>query len=64
MRTIKIIALLLGFFPMQLLAQQQTIPLDTILKRIDENNPLLKSYALKAESYKHRQMQARLGWHP
>ena len=54
MRTIKIIALLLGFFPMQLLAQQQTLPLDTILKRIDEDNPLLKSYALKAESYKHR----------
>jgi cobalt-zinc-cadmium efflux system outer membrane protein len=39
---------------MQLMAQQQLLSLDTILKKIDENSPLLKSYALKAESYKHR----------
>lgn len=54
MRTIKIIALLLSVFPLQLVAQQQPLSLDTILKKIDENSPLLKTYALKAESYKHR----------
>jgi outer membrane protein TolC len=54
MRTIRIIALLLGLMPMQLIAQQHTVSLDTILKRIDENNPMLQTYALRAESYKHR----------
>ena len=54
MRTIRIIALLIGLMPMQLIAQQQTVSLDTILQRIDENNPMLQTYALKAESYKHR----------
>jgi len=54
MRTIKILALLLSLFPMQLIAQQHTVSLDTILKKIDGSNPLLKTYALKAESYKHR----------
>lgn len=54
MRTIRIIALLLGLMPMQLIAQQHTVSLDTILKRIDENNPMLQTYALRAESYKHK----------
>ena len=54
MRIIKILALLLGLMPMQLIAQQHTVSLDTILKRIDENNPMLQTYALRAESYKHR----------
>ena len=54
MRSIKILGLLLFMGPMQLIAQQHTVSLDTILKRIDENNPLLQTYALKAESYKHR----------
>ena len=54
MRTIKILGLLLFMLPMQLIAQQHTVSLDTILKRIDDNNPLLQTYALKAESYKHK----------
>ena len=54
MRTIKILGLLLFMVPMQLIAQQHTVSLDTILKRIDDNNPLLQTYALKAESYKHK----------
>ncbi|MGN7202936.1 TolC family protein [Pedobacter sp. SAFR-022] len=54
MRIIRILALLLGLMPMQLIAQQHTVSLDTILKRIDENNPMLQTYALRAESYKHR----------
>lgn len=45
---------MLCLVPVQLLAQQPSVSLDTILKRIDENNPMLQTYALKAESYKHR----------
>lgn len=42
-------------FPFLAIAQQQqpALSLDTILKRIDQNNLLLQSYGLKAESYKH-----------
>ncbi len=54
MRTIKIIALLCGLLPLQLCAQQHTVSLDTILNKIDLNNPMLQTYALKAESYRHR----------
>lgn len=43
------------FFPLPLLAQQEEIlPLDTILKRIENNNPLLKSYQSRAESYQYK----------
>lgn len=50
---IKIIAvgLLLPFFASA--QQQPTLSLDSILQRIDKNNLLLQSYALKAESFKH-----------
>lgn len=34
-------------------AQKPILPLDTILQRIDQNNLLLKTYALKAESYQY-----------
>ncbi len=33
--------------------QGPVLSLDTVLKRIDQNNLLLQSYGLKAESYKH-----------
>ena len=50
-KTIIIVALLLPFFASA--QQQPTLSLDTVLKRIDKNNLLLQSYALKAESFKH-----------
>lgn len=43
----------LFFLPFLANAQTQVLPLDTILKRIDQNNLLLKSYGLKAESYQY-----------
>ncbi|MBW8682993.1 TolC family protein [Chitinophaga rhizophila] len=40
--------------PVRLAAQQTVVlPLDTILQRVDRNNLLLQSYALKAEGYKY-----------
>ncbi len=50
-----LITLLLALFFLPVLVNAQTIvlPLDTILKRIDQNNLLLKSYGLKAESYQY-----------
>lgn len=54
MRTIRIIVLLLGLAPLQLAAQEHTVSLDTILERIEQHNPMLQTYALKAESYKQR----------
>ncbi|MEJ5963313.1 TolC family protein [Pedobacter immunditicola] len=55
MRNIKRwVLLLLAILPVQLYAQQQTVSLDTVLKRIENNNLLLQTYALKAESYKHK----------
>lgn len=45
--------LALFFLPFLVNAQTQVLPLDTILKRIDQNNLLLKSYGLKAESYQY-----------
>ncbi len=50
---IKIIAvgLLLPFFASA--QQQPRLSLDSVLQRIDKNNLLLQSYALKAESFKH-----------
>ncbi len=53
MRIIKIIGLMFALLPLQVQAQQ-TLRLDTILNRIDAHNPMLKTYALKAESYKHK----------
>ncbi len=50
-KTIIIVALLLPFFASA--QQQPTLSLDTVLQRIDKNNLLLQSYALKAESFKH-----------
>lgn len=54
MLNIKKWVLLLAILPAQLYAQQNTVPLDTVLKRIENNNLLLQTYALKAESYKHK----------
>jgi len=54
MHSIKKIVLLLAVLPLQLLAQQHTVSLDTVLKRIENNNLLLQTYALKAESFKHK----------
>ncbi|WP_461791587.1 TolC family protein [Pedobacter sp.] len=45
--------LALFFLPFLANAQTQVLHLDTILKRIDQNNLLLKSYGLKAESYQY-----------
>jgi len=39
--------------PLQLLAQQPVLSLDTILQRIERNNVKLKSYGLKADAYKY-----------
>ncbi|WP_354334295.1 TolC family protein [Pedobacter sp. CG_S7] len=46
--------LLLAALPLQLLAQENTVSLDTVLNRIENNNLLLQTYALKAESFKHK----------
>jgi len=54
MYSIKKISLLLLLLPFYTMAQQKPVlPLDTVLQRIDGNNLLLKSYGLKAESFKH-----------
>jgi cobalt-zinc-cadmium efflux system outer membrane protein len=45
---------LLLLMPAPLLAQQAPVKLDTILNRIEKNNLLLQTYALKAESYKYK----------
>lgn len=45
---------LLLLLPVSLLAQQTPVKLDTILNRIEKNNLLLQTYALKAESYKYK----------
>lgn len=45
---------ILLLLPVYVVAQQSPVlSLDTVLKRIDQNNLLLQSYGLKAESYKH-----------
>ena len=52
-RNIKIVIWLLCMPPLQLLAQQPVLSLDTILQRIERNNVKLKSYGLKADAYKY-----------
>ncbi|PYF74659.1 TolC family protein [Pedobacter nutrimenti] len=54
MLNIKKIGLVLAVLPFQLLAQQSPVSLDTVLRRIERNNLLLQTYALKAESFKHK----------
>ncbi len=54
MFNIKKWVLLLVILPVQLFAQEKTTSLDTILNRIEGNNLLLQTYALKAESYKYK----------
>ncbi|WP_046371474.1 TolC family protein [Flavihumibacter petaseus] len=57
-------ASLLLLLPLQLLAQETPVlPLDTILQRIERNNVLLQSFALKAESYKYT-ADAATAWMP
>lgn len=48
------VSVLLMLLPFVASAQQNPVlSLDTVLKKIDQNNLLLQSYGLKAESYKH-----------
>ncbi|WP_316780629.1 TolC family protein [Pedobacter antarcticus] len=61
MFNIKNIAMLVVLLPIQLLAQQKPVSIDTILLRITNNNLLLQTYALKAESYKHK-ANAQTAW--
>ncbi|SMC46580.1 Outer membrane protein TolC [Pedobacter africanus] len=53
MYIIKKILWILLLLPLQSIAQQPVLSLDSILLRIDRNNLLLQSYGLKAESFKH-----------
>jgi outer membrane protein, heavy metal efflux system len=53
MRIIKKIGILL-ILPLQSLAQQPVLNLDSILHRIEKNNLLLQSYDLKAKSYQYK----------
>lgn len=51
---LSLVSVLLMLLPLLGVAQQQPVlSLDTVLKRIDQQNLLLQSYGLKAESYKH-----------
>lgn len=52
LNTKKWILILCGL-PIQMFAQQASLSLDTILQRINQNNELLQSYGLRAESYKY-----------
>ncbi|HYK55610.1 MAG TPA: TolC family protein [Flavisolibacter sp.] len=56
MLSIKKIGLLgLLIWPMQLLAQKpEVLSLDTILQRLEQNNPILQTYGLKAQSYQYK----------
>lgn len=54
MFSIKRIVLLLAVLPFRLLAQQGPVSLDTVLQRIEKNNPMLQTYGLKAESFKYK----------
>jgi len=50
----KYITCILLWAPVQLFAQQMPVlPLDSILQRVDRNNILLQSYALKADAFKY-----------
>lgn len=54
MLNIKTVLLGLLVIPLSIRAQQwPVLHLDSILQKIDRNNNLLKTYALKAEAYKH-----------
>ena len=61
MLSIKKLWLLLIVLPFQLIAQQKPISLDTVLQRIEKNNLLLQTYALKAETFKYK-AKASTGW--
>lgn len=54
MFSIKYLGWILAILPMPLFAQQKAISLDTVLKRIEANNLLLQTYALRAESYQYK----------
>jgi outer membrane protein TolC len=60
-RCMIILFIALVFSPFVTTAQTQVLPLDTILNRIDQNNLLLKSYGLKAQSYQYN-AQAATAW--
>lgn len=54
MFNIKTFYIVFFLLPIQLVAQRtEMLPLDSILQRIDQNNLLLQSYALRAEGYKY-----------
>lgn len=60
-RNTKIVIWLLCMLPLQLLAQQPVLSLDTILQRIERNNIKLKSYTLKADAYQYN-AEAATAW--
>ena len=63
MQNIKKIFWLILLFPFSVSAQNEVLTLQEIFQKIDSNNILLKTYALKAESYKYR-ADAATAWMP
>lgn len=63
MQNIKKLFWLILLFPFSASAQNEVLSLQDILQKIDSNNILLKTYALKAESYKYR-ADAATAWMP
>ncbi len=58
---IKRILWVLAVLPLPLLAQETVVTLDSVLKRIENNNTLLQTYALRAESFTHK-AEAGMAW--
>ena len=63
MQNIKKLFWLILLFPLCTAAQNEVLSLQEIFQKIDSNNILLKTYALKAESYKYR-ADAATAWMP
>ncbi len=63
MQIIKKLFWLIILFPLCTVAQNEVMTLQEIFQKIDSNNILLKTYALKAESYKYR-ADAATAWMP
>ena len=63
MQNIKKLFWLFLLFPFSVSAQNEVLSLQEIFQKIDSNNILLKTYALKAESYKYR-ADAATAWMP
>lgn len=63
MQNIKKIFWLILLFPFSASAQNEVLSLPEIIQKIDSNNILLKTYALKAEGYKYK-ADASTAWMP